>query len=117
VLKLLAVGEPERVAAAAETFVPGARAAVSKPFYLEIVADTVDADKGIARIRAAHPGAVRVVAFGDGPNDVGMLSAADVALTFADAPPEVRAVATTVLPAERPAAYDALVRLIGEAGR
>jgi hydroxymethylpyrimidine pyrophosphatase-like HAD family hydrolase len=115
-LKLLAVGEPERiaVAAAAEAFVPGARAAVSKPFYLEVVADAVEVDKGIARVRAANPNAECVVALGDGPNDIGMLRAADIGFTFADAPPEVRAAATTVLPADRPAAYNALAGWIEE---
>jgi hydroxymethylpyrimidine pyrophosphatase-like HAD family hydrolase len=109
VLKLLAVGEPARVAAAART-VTGARAAVSKPFYLEIVSGAVDADKGIGRLRALVPETGRVVALGDGPNDIGMLRAADLAFTFADAPDEVIEAASAVLSADRSRAYGELVQ-------
>jgi hydroxymethylpyrimidine pyrophosphatase-like HAD family hydrolase len=111
VLKLLAVGEPERVATAAPAL-QGVRSAVSKPEYLEIVSSDVDPDKGIGAIRAIHPDAERLVALGDAANDIGMLRAADLAFTFADGAPEVIAAATVVLPADRATAYRELVRFV-----
>lgn len=108
VFKLLAVGEPERVARAAPS-VNGASCVVSKPQYLEVVSSNVGPDKGIEAMRMLHPPVVRLVALGDGLNDIGMLAAADLAFTFADAPPEVIAAATEVLPADRTRAYERLV--------
>jgi hydroxymethylpyrimidine pyrophosphatase-like HAD family hydrolase len=115
VLKLLAVGDPELVTRAAEVTIPGAASAISKPVYLEIVSDAVDRDKGLARLRAGLDGIRRTVALGDGPNDMGMLTAADLGCTFGDAPEDVRAVATVVLSPDRPTGYEELFRRLERA--
>jgi len=111
VLKLLAVGQPDRVAIAAP-HMPGVRSAVSKPAYLEVVSSDVAPDKGIHLVRAMRPEVARLVAVGDGLNDIGMLRAADQSFTFADASPEVLSAATSVLPADRTRAYRELVALL-----
>lgn len=112
VLKVMAVGDPDLVAAASPAH-PGVRSAVSKPIYLEIVNAEIDPDKGIAALRAGRPDIARVIAVGDGANDIGMLRAADRGFTFADAPAALRHVATTVLPAARDRAFAQLAACSG----
>lgn len=85
----------------------------STGFQVEIMDGRIR-DKGIGVLRnellaapaTAHSArsslAQAVIAVGDSFNDAGMLSAADYAVTFADAPATIRAAAHLVLPASRP---------------
>ena len=71
------------------------------------VSDVVGRDKGAAlllELERYDDSTPHVVAIGDGRNDLGMFSVADIAVTFEDAAPEVRAAADIILPADRPVA-------------
>lgn len=91
----------------------------SKPGYVEVVSAAVAPDKGVEALRGLVDGrgqAVgRVFAIGDGLNDLGMLSAADTAFTFADADPALLGVADVVLPADRSAALCELADRVHDA--
>jgi hypothetical protein len=85
----------ESVAAALPDTVTGQ---VSNPTYLEIT--TVGVDKRTAVQRVARDlglAPAQVMAMGDGPNDVGMLTWAGVAVAPSNARPDVLAVADTVV--------------------
>lgn len=90
---------------------------ISQPGYIEVVSDTVDGDKGAGVLRELERccGTLpHTVAIGDGRNDLGMLAAADIAITFEDAASDVREAADLILPADRPSALRELSKLILE---
>lgn len=99
-----AMGEPERLRAAAEEIqvVTGCAASCYPDTYhqglglLEIFTRGVSKAGGIDELRRVT-GADRVVAFGDNLNDIPMLRRADVAVAVANAHPDVKAVADVVI--------------------
>jgi Cof subfamily protein (haloacid dehalogenase superfamily) len=76
---------------------PGLTARISNPTYLEITRSGVDKASAV-REYCAHRGiaAGSVVAFGDGPNDLGLLAFAGTSVAPANARPEVAAAATWI---------------------
>ena len=101
---LCALGRLEATDAAARALSAGTRCAVQsypdaimrETGILEIFAPGVSKAAAISRVKQLT-GAERVVAFGDNLNDLPMLAAADEAVAVANALPEVRAAAHTVI--------------------
>jgi len=88
---------------------------ISQPGYIEVVSDAVDGDKGASVLRELErcsESFPRTVAIGDGRNDLGMFSAADIAITFDNASSDVRAAADVILSADRPTALRELSKLL-----
>lgn len=89
----------------------------SNPGYVEVVSSLVASDKGSLVLREAAEResgciGVRVIAVGDGINDLGLLRSAWMGFTFADAPSDVRHAANGVLSAERTTAMRELLDLV-----
>ncbi len=70
-------------------------------------------EQGVAALRRLRPElqGCRLVAFGDGANDIGLLQAADVGLAVANAEPELKRQATAVIGANDD---DAVARYLGD---
>lgn len=88
---------------------------VSQTGYVEIVSSAVGGDKGASFLRSLErsgDSSPHTVAIGDGTNDLGMFSVADIAVTFEDASAEVRAAADVILPKNRRIALQQLSSLL-----
>jgi Cof subfamily protein (haloacid dehalogenase superfamily) len=101
--KLVAVDDPDRIAALAETlrgrFDGRLFVSTSLPIFLELASPEVSKGSGMQFV-AARLGfaAERAVAFGDGENDVELLEWAGYGIAVADAHPRLKAVADWTCP-------------------
>jgi Cof subfamily protein (haloacid dehalogenase superfamily) len=87
--------DTEPLRAIASGLPAGLRAQVSNPTYLEITREDVDKVEAVSRYCQSQGYAARnVVAIGDGPNDVGLLSFAGLAIAPANASPQAISAAT-----------------------
>ena len=95
------------------------RYSASQRDYIEIVSKEVDSDKGARLIRNHFESAVssraKVLSIGDSLNDLGMLMESDIAITFADSQPALRAAADLVLCADRRLALERFRELLLQA--
>lgn len=99
--KFLAPGEPARISALfqelSSMFRGRAEVLISKPCFLEVLAEGVDKGAALARLCAILGlGMERTLAAGDAMNDLGMLSAAGFSCAPANAIPEAKARASWV---------------------
>lgn len=86
--------------------IPGLLSSTSNARYLECVSIKVGRDKGLtAYLSSCREIPARIVAIGDGLNDIGLLTAAGESFTFKDAPTLVRRVAGSLLSSDRSIAF------------
>ena len=69
----------------------------SGPHQLEMIPANQPEDKGVSILRRRMGLACQVIGIGDSHNDLGMLRGADIAVTFANAPPALRAAADVIV--------------------
>lgn len=114
--KLMLISDAAVLGAISDDLPDGLQAQASNPGYLEVTATGVDKATAVANYcRLNHIPPERVVAIGDGPNDLTLFAFAGRSIAPANAPPAVRAHADEVTASnDEDGVAEALRRLAGQ---
>src|SRR6185369_15684834 len=112
---IVVADKPEILLAELKSSLLPIECSTSQPRYIEVVSNEVQSDKGASFLRdigGCGAEITRVIAIGDGMNDLGMFAQADLSITFEDASSSVRAAADVVLPSNRSLALEQVSKLL-----